>query len=256
LDRDRQGAAAVVVIGESVARRLWPGGDAIGQRIVLGAALGGDRTPREIVGVVRDVRSANVETSPPMQLYVPYAQTGWPTMSVAVRAAGDPARLPEAIRTQVLSLDADQAVYAVRSLTEVVDRALAARRFQMSAVAMFAIVGLALVATGIYSVVAYTVRQRSREIGVRMALGAQRHHVMLLAVRDTLGCAAAGILAGATLAVLAGGLLGGALFGVTPTDPLTFAAVLGGTAVVAAAGSGLAGWRAVRTDPLVTLRQS
>jgi putative ABC transport system permease protein len=255
-DDDRRNRPAVVIINDTMARRFWADGNAIGQHIVLGAGMGAAREPREIVGIVSDVRSVGVEVAPPFQVYVPYAQTGWPTMSLAVRSDGDPVRVAAPIRAAVAALDPDQAIYGVRPLSQILDRANAPRRFQTVVVAVFAVLGLLLAMTGIYSVVTYTVRQRAKETAVRVALGAQARDVLVLMTGETLIWATSGVALGAILALLAGRAFRGVLYGVTPADPLTFLLVLGSTTALAAAGSLLAGWRAVRVDPLVSLRRS
>jgi putative ABC transport system permease protein len=254
--RDADGSAPSVVINDEMARRLWPDADPIGRHLIVGTTSGADQRPREIVGVVSNVRAGSLETAPGFQLYVPFAQNPWPTMSLVVRTSGEPTSRAGEIRAALLALDPDQPVYNVRSLEEVTSRAVALRRFQMFVLVLFAVVGLALAAIGIYSVVVYAVRLRTREIGLRLALGAPRRDVVLLVIRSGIAWAGAGIAAGGALALAAGGLLRGMLFGVAPTDALTFVGVVSFVTIVLMVGSGVAGRRAASVDPLIALRQN
>jgi putative ABC transport system permease protein len=250
---DSMGAPPVVVISENMARLVWPGGEALGRRLVVGGTIGADSAPREIVGIARDVHSS-LEAAPPLQIYVPYAQNPWPSMSVAVRTSGDPAAWSRSVRAAVSALDPDQAVYNVRPFDQIVARAVATRRFQMLIVSLFALLALALSATGVYGIVTYTVRLRTREIGVRMALGAPSRSVMLLAVADSLIWSAAGVVAGVFVAALLTRVLAGLLYEIHPTDPLTFASAAAGATAIAAIGATLAARRAIAIDPLTALR--
>ena len=250
---DRMGTRPVVIVSDNFARAMWPGADPIGQRVVIGGTIGADPAPREIVGVVRDVRTA-LEAEPPFHVYAPYAQNPWPTMGVAVRTAGDPGALTAAVRAALAALDPDQAVYNVRPFEEIVGRAVSSRRFQALVVSLFALVAIALAATGVYTVVAYTVRVRTPEIGVRLALGASRRSVVGLMLRDALAWAIGGLLAGLCAAVTGGRAVEGLLFGVRPTDAGTAAVTSIVMTGLVLSASLLAAWRAARVDPLAALR--
>lgn len=250
---DRMGATPVVIVSSNLARALWPDEDPIGRRIVVGGTIGADPTPREIVGVAADVRTS-LEAAPPFHVYAPYAQNPWPTMGVAVRTAGDPGALTAPVRAAVASLDPDQALYNARPFDQVIGRAVASRRFQALIVSLFALLAIALAATGVYTVVAYTVRQRTPEIGVRLALGASRRNVVGLALRDALVWSIAGLLTGLCIALAAGRAVEGMLFGVRPTDAGTIAVTGAVMTALVLSASMLAAWRAARVDPLAALR--
>jgi putative ABC transport system permease protein len=252
-DRDVMGTPPVVIVNARLAARLWPNADPIGQRVVVGGSLGADRTPREIVGIAGDVRTS-LEQDPPDQVYMPYAQNPWPTMGVMARTAGDPSRSASALRSAVYGIDPDQAVYNVRPLEAVIARAVAARRFQVFVLSLFAAVALVLAATGVYSVVSYGVRQRRHELGVRLALGAGKADVLLLTLGDSVRWAAAGMAAGIVLAFFAARSLAGALYEVPPTDFVTFAGAVVAAGAVVLLGSTVAARAALQIDPLVALR--
>jgi putative ABC transport system permease protein len=250
---DRMGAHPVVIVSENFARAMWPGADPIGRRIVVGGTLGADPQPREIVGVAGDVRTT-LEADAPFHIYAPYAQNPWPTMGVAVRTSTDPGALTAAVRAAIASLDRNQAVYNARPFDQVVGRAVAPRRFQALIVSLFALLAVALAATGVYTVVAYTVRLRTPEIGVRLALGASRRSVVGLALRDALAWSIAGLAAGLCIALLSARTVEGLLFGVRPTDAGTVAVTGSVMIALVLSASILAAWRAARVDPIVALR--
>ena len=251
--RDTEGAPAVVIVSANLARLLWPAGNAVGHRLIVGGTIGADPAPREIVGVASDVRMS-LDTAPPLQIYVPYAQNPWPSMSVAVRTAGDPAQWTRPVRAAVSALDPDQAVYNVRTFDQIVSRAVATRRFQATIVSLFALVALALCLSGVYGVVTYTVRLRTQEIGVRMALGAPRGSLILLAVRDSMISASAGLVAGLLVAAALTRALARMLYEIPAADPITFTMAVAGAATIAVVGAAIAARRATSIDPLTALR--
>jgi putative ABC transport system permease protein len=252
--RDASQTPPVIVINEEMARRLWPSGDAIGRRVMLGATSGADSRPREVVGVVANLRSGTLEDAPGFQLYIPSSQNPWPTMSLAARVTGEPTSSAGSIRAELLALDPNQPVYNVRTLDQVIGRALAQRRFQVLLLALFAAVGLVLATIGVYSVVAHAVKLRTNEIGLRLALGAQRRDVLLLLARSGFAWALVGVAFGTALALWVSRLLSGMLFGIAPTDLLTYVSVISFTACVVLVACALAGRQAARVDPLVALR--
>ena len=250
---DSDGAPPVVMISANLAKLLWPAGDAVGHRLIVGGTIGADQAAREIVGVAGDVRMS-IESAPSLQIYVPYPQNPWPSMSVAVRTSGDPALWSRRLREAVSALDPDQAAYNVRTFDQIVSRAVATRRFQALIVSLFALVALALSLGGVYGIVTYTVRLRTLEIGVRMALGAPRRSVILLAVRDSMIAATAGIVAGVLIASALTRALERMLYEIPATDPMTFAGAVAVAAAIAGVGAMLAAGRATSNNPLSALR--
>jgi putative ABC transport system permease protein len=251
---DTSRSAPVVVINQEMADQLWPHGSPVGRRLVVGTTTGADQRPREIVGVVANVRSASLETAPGFQMYVPSSQHPWPTMTLVVRASGEPAALAGPIRTELLAVDPNQPIYNIRSLEQVISRAVALRRFQTVVLVVFGVAGLVLATIGVYSVAACTVRLRTREIGLRLAIGARGGDVVMLIIRGGIIWIVAGIIAGAAVAIWAGRLLRGMLFGIASLDPLTFVSVTSFVALLALTGSAVAARRAARVDPLIALR--
>jgi predicted permease len=254
-ERDRAGAARTVIVGETAARRLWPGQDPIGRRLQLGmGGLRGD-VHGEVVGVVADVRFRRLEESRGVDLYLPDAQAGWPSTTVFLRTEGDPLALVAAARATVRAVDRNLPIYRVRTLEEQLGYALSKARFGSLLLAAFAGLALALAALGVYGSLAQSVHARRREIGVRMALGADRLQVERLVLRQGMAVALGGALAGTTLSMSVAGALGSLLFEVPARDPLTLAAAPALLLLVAAAACRLPARRAASVDPTVVLRQ-
>ncbi len=240
-----------VIISDAMARQYWPNQDPIGQRIIVSW---NDEGPDEIVGVVGDVRQENLEKEMRPSIYWPPSRFAYPWMTIAIRTSGDVTSIVSAATAKVHELDANIAVADVRLMREVMDISVAQRRLTMLLLALFAGMALLLAAVGIYGVISYAVTQRTQEIGIRMALGAQRSAVLGMVIRQAVMLAAIGIAVGAVGAFVLTGLMKNLLFGVLPSDPVTFAAVsalLGFVAVIAAMVPGL---RATRVDPVVALR--
>ncbi len=250
---DLPGSPPVVVISENLAERLWPGEPATGKRVFVGGSIGSDPRSREVVGVAGPVRTS-LEADAPFQVYVPYAQNAWPTMSLAVRTSGQPPAFAGAIREAIRRVDAGQAVYDLASLDQIASRAIATRRFQAIVVSLFALFAIGLAAMGTHAVIAYAVRQRTTEFGVRLALGATRGSVVLLALQEVLRPAAAGIVIGTCIAVPAVRGIRTLLFSVRPTDPASIAFTLAAICMVVVAASLSAGLRAAHIDAVKTLR--
>jgi putative ABC transport system permease protein len=254
-DLDVVGTPPVVVINEVMARRFWPDQNPIGRRLTLGSTIGADQAPRTVVGVVGNVRSAGLESDPGPAMYVPNLQNPWPTMSVVIRAAGDPLHLVTAVRKEVLALDPDQPVFNVRSLDDILGASLAARRFEMLLLGIFAALALMMAAIGVYAVMAEVVMQRMHEIGIRMALGARPRDVLKLVVGRGIRVTMTGIAIGLAGALALTRWMSSLLFGVSPTDPVTFAIVslvLTGVALLACY---IPARRASRLDPIVAVRR-
>jgi putative ABC transport system permease protein len=252
--RDRQGSAPVVLISQETARRYWPNEDPIGQRILTGFGRSGAKMGGEIIGVVGDVRQFGLDDTPTAHAYL--ASDQWPLdeITVVMRSTTPAAATLAAARTVVRELDPELPLYDVAPLADMVADSLAQRRFYLMLLAGFAGVALLLAAVGIYGVIAYSVQQRSREIGIRVALGASRESVLSMILGDGLVLVLAGVVIGTLGAVGLTRLLRTLLFGVSATDPVTFVAVpllLVATGVIACA---LPARRAVRLDPMLTIR--
>src|SRR6185295_6464689 len=209
----RQGAH-VVLISETLADGVFPGEDPLGQRLLLGLK---ETIPFEIIGIVGDIRHRTLETAPFATMYLP-ALEGWSNLTI--RAAGDPLRLATAVRKEVQAIDPDQPIAAVRSMEQVVAESVGAPRYRTLLLGLFALVALLLAAIGIYGVTSYAVAQRTHEIGIRMALGAQTRAVHRMVIGHGITLALVGVSSGLIGAFAVTRLLAGLLFGVTATDPL------------------------------------
>jgi putative ABC transport system permease protein len=257
-DQDREGSPRVVVITESAVRQFFANEDPIGKTITLGWGKrnNGNRVTAggQVVGIVGDVKDAGLSEPNPPQLYLPFRQ--WPvsSMSVVLKTATPPASLTDAVRAQVYSVDPNLPVSNVRTLDEIVGRSISQPRFYMLLLTIFAGIALALAAIGIFGVLSYAVSQRTREIGIRMALGAQERSVIGLVVQQAMFLVASGVAAGVVMALFVSQALTKMLFGVTPTDPVTFTLVAVLLGAVALLASYLPARRATRVDPVVALR--
>ena len=263
-DHDNASSTPVIVVDESAAATFWPGKDPLGKRVAFeyrGQSVA-DPQPvwREVVGVVRRVRHYSLTgNSARVQVYVPYTQQPiyfrtLPAMALMARTEGDPGALAGNIRHEVATMDADLPVFLVRTMTEYVDSTLEQPRLSMSVLAVFGGLALLLAIVGIYGVLSYSVSQRTREIGIRMALGASRSSVLRFVLREGAIISAAGVAAGIGGSLASMRLMAGLLFGVSPTDPATYTAIpllLFGVALCATLIPAL---RAMRVDPIVALR--
>ena len=252
-DADRAGQAPVVLVGESFARRRWPDRDPIGEQLKLGDTAGVWRT---VVGVVGDVRQTSLTTEVPNSIYVP--ETQWyfadGAMSFAVRTRGDPAALAPALRRAIWAIDKDQPIVRVATMPMVVAGTEDARRFVMVLFLAFAGVALALAAAGIYGVISGAVVERTREVGIRAALGASRGEILAMVVRQGLTMAGAGVAIGIVAALALSRLVAALLYAVPAIDPVTYLAVAVLLVGVAALACWVPAWRAARLDPAVVLR--
>jgi putative ABC transport system permease protein len=250
-EQDREGTPPVALISESAARRRLPGLDPIGRRIKVG-----ESPPYTIVGVVGDVKQLSLALGESEAVYVPAAQ--WRiadgAMSLVVRGRGDVAALAPAIRQAVWSVDREQAIVRVATMDQLVTASAAERRFALILFEAFALTALVLAAAGIYGVLAGSVAERTREIGVRAALGASRGRIVGLVVGQGLALTGLGVGLGVAGAVAATRALAAMLFRVSPLDPSTFVGVTGLLAAVALLACGVPAWRAARVDPVSTLR--
>ena len=243
--------ADVVIINEAMARRHWPNEDPIGKRVKIN--WDSDRAD-EVIGVVGDVRHQGLDTQARSMIYWPYLRVAYGGMTLTIRAAGDPAPVVSSIGQIVRELDPNLAVADVQTLDEVVAQSVAQRRLTMLLLSIFAGAALLLAAVGIYGVIAYSVSQRTQEIGIRLALGAQRADVLGMVVRQAAMLALAGIVLGALGAVVLTRFMRDLLFEVKPFDPVTFAGVAAGLTTVALVAAFVPGRRAARVDPVVALR--
>ncbi len=250
-ERDGEGSQKVVVINQALARRFWPGESPIGRSIGFGCEEGLCRT---IVGVVGDVRQENLTDDLRPEIFLPYRQFPNRGMTLMVRSDSDPAKLTAAIRAQVLAVDSSQPISNVKTLDEHISDSIAQPRLTMVLLGIFAALALVLATVGVYGVMSYAVAQRTREIGIRMALGAGKRDVLRLVI----GQAAVMLVVGAGIG-LAGAFaltrfMESLLFGVSATDPLTFAAITILLMGVALLASYIPARRAMRVDPMVALR--
>jgi predicted permease len=251
---DRDGARRVVVINQRMAKRYFPDENPIGKRLRWGGDGDGDEWA-EIVGVVNDVKRWSLaDDAAQPETWKPFAQAPFRNMALAVRGAGDPALLADAVRRAVTRIDPEQAVFAVATMSHLLDDTLRGRRLVMTFLSVFAGIALGLAAIGLYGVLAVQVAQRTRELGIRMALGARPSSVRALVVGHGLRLALVGVLVGAGAALLLGRVLAQLLYGVSATDPWTFVGVGAGLVVVALVATWLPARRATRIDPMIALR--
>jgi putative ABC transport system permease protein len=253
-ERDGQNAPATIIVNQTMARTFWPGQSAIGRRVRPGF-----QDPwRTVAGVVADVKNAGIENPTGAELFLPAEQTGggggMRNGYVAVRAGGDPRVLTGAIRREIAQLDPSLPVSSVRTMEDVILSAQSRPRFLTLLLSLFSGVALALAAVGIYGVMSYTVAQRTNEIGIRMALGAQPGNVLNMAIGRGMRIGMIGVLAGAVGAAIVTRFIQGLLFGIGSFDFLTFFSMAGVLVLVILFACYVPGRRATKIDPLVALR--
>jgi putative ABC transport system permease protein len=254
-EQDNRTQPRVVVIDDAMARQLWPNEDAIGKRIRLGGIDANPEAPWvTIVGIVGRVKQYTLDGDSRIAMYFPQTQVVGRGMNVVVRTEGDPAALTTAARAEVRSLDPDLPIYNVRTMSQRVAESLARRRFSMLLLTLFAALALGLAAIGIYGVIAYLVAQGTRELGIRMALGATPHAVLLMIIRHGLAVALLGVGIGLAGAFALTRFMSSQLFGVAAGDPATFLAVSLLLTLVALAASYIPARRAAAIDVMVSLR--
>ncbi len=250
-ETDSETAPKVCVISASLAQQLFPNENALGQRIVIGYPADASR---EIVGIVGDVKDSDLTARQSAQVYVPFVQNPFWAADIAVRAHGIPSALADALREQIRAIDSALPVAYVLPMTEVIGSSIAQPRFRTTLLSLFGAAALLLAAIGIYGVLAYTVAQQTREIGIRMALGANPSRVLRLVLGRGLRLAGIGTAIGVFAALMLTQLLKSLLFGVSATDPVTFGAVAGLLLAVALLACYVPARRAMRVDPMVALR--
>jgi putative ABC transport system permease protein len=253
-EQDRENSPSVIIVNEALASRYWPNQDPIGKRLGFLEEDSGKQVWREIVGVVGNVRHKALEIEVMPEAYFPYKQSPANFMSLVVRTASEPVSMVPAIRSQVLSVDKDQPVSDVMTMEQRVAKSVASRRFVMLLLGSFSVLALGLAAVGIYGVMAYLVIQRTQEIGVRMALGAQKRDVLRLVVGRGMALAVTGAAIGLVASLVLTRLMRSLLFQVTPTDWFTFVIVSVVLLTVALLACYIPARRATKVDPLVALR--
>jgi putative ABC transport system permease protein len=250
-ERGERDAPGVVIINETLARRSFAGVNPLGRRIVIDD---GQSREREIVGVVADVKHFGLDAATKPELYLPYAQRPAQNQTLVIRTESEPAALIAAVRGEVRALDGDLPLYGSKTMEDYLDESIAARRLNMLLVGVFAAVALLIAAVGIYGVISHSVTERTREIGIRMAVGARSQDVLRLVIARGMKLALSGVAIGMAASFALTRLMKTLLFGVSATDPLTFAAI----AVLLTGVALLACWiparRATKVDPMTALR--
>jgi predicted permease len=265
-DRDTAGAAPVVVINAAMAKKYWPGQDAMGQQITIGKGLGPEfeDPTRQVVGIVGDVRENGLDSDPPPVMYVPWYQMSDSLTKLGnslipaawiVRTTAPTASLTGEIQKEFQAVDAQLPIAQVRSMEQVVSKSIAQQDFNMMLLTIFGVIALLLAAIGIYGLMSYSVAQATHDIGVRVALGADRRTILSLVVGRGMKLAGAGLAIGAVAAYGASRLLAKMLYGVKPTDPASYAIVIAALGVIALLACYIPARRAMRVDPIIALRQ-
>lgn len=242
-----------VIVDEYMAGQLWPGQDPIGKRIHI-VELPSKDPWQTVVGVVGRVKQDSLDSDPRIAFYLAHTQFPTRSMTVALRGRTDPAAMLSASKKELRNLDPDLPMYYVRTMEQRVNESLARRRFSMLLLGVFASVALALATIGIYGVMAYLVNQGTRELGIRIALGASQRNILSLVVRQGMALACSGVTIGLAAAFLLTRLMRSLLFGVEATDPITFAGISLLLAMIALLATYIPAQRAARIDPLISLR--
>jgi predicted permease len=249
-ERDVRGAPDVTVVDDKFAARFWPGQDPIGKRMRRG-----DSGPwRTVVGVVADAKEYEVDGEPPITAFYPADQLGIPSRFLVIRTSNDPTRLVAGVTKEIRALDADLPVYDVNTMEQRLHDSLARRRFSMFLLGVFAACASLLAAIGIYGVITFWVTQRTRELGIRAALGARQNDLLRLVISQALVLVGAGVAIGLAAALGLTRVMRSLLFGVSATDPVTFVLLAATLGLVALVASFVPAWRAARVAPIVALR--
>jgi putative ABC transport system permease protein len=245
----------VAIINETLARRFWPNEDPINKQIKFGASPTAAIPWRSIIGVVEDVKHWEITTNPEPEIYVPHLQ-GSPTSSMflVMRTASPPTSVIGAMKSEVWAVDKDQPIGSIRAMGQILSDSIARERLFMLVLGIFSTVAFVLAAVGVYGVINYLVTQRTHEIGVRLALGAQRRDVLRLIIRQGMAPALIGVSLGIAGSFALTRVLSQLLYGVSPTDPETFTAISLLISGVALLASYIPARRASKIDPIVALR--
>jgi putative ABC transport system permease protein len=249
--RDADGAPFVLLVNEAMQRRFWPGQSAIGKRIRFATAF----PWVTVVGVVGDIKQVGLAAPGRPEIYLPVAQQRRAIESLVIRTGADPENLVAAVRREIRAVDRGVPVTDVQTMEEVLDREVFQRHAQTLLLSIFAGLALLLASLGIYGVLAYAVTRRTREIGLRMALGARPANLLFTVAGEGIGLGAAGIAIGVAIAFGLTRILAKLLFGITATDPVTLASAATVLLVVAALASYIPARRAMRIDPIQALRE-
>ena len=253
-EHDDLKSAPVIIVNEALAKKFFPNGDAIGKHITPSFSSTGGPNTREIVGIVGDVKHQGLRSNPVPEFYFAQAQMPVTSITLVVRTSGDPHTLVTAVRKEVQALDANAPVYGVLTVEEYMSRSVSSTRFNMTLLAAFAAVALVMTAVGLYGVISFSVSQSTREIGIRLALGAQSQDVLRMIMGQGMILTLAGVLVGLAAAYGLTRVMTGLLFGVMATDTATFAGVPILLTTVAALACYIPARRATKVDPLVALR--
>jgi hypothetical protein len=251
---DRDASRPVAVVNEAFVRENFPGEDPLGRRFSLAVDFGFGEPTYEIVGVARDVRARSVTAAPRAEAYVPHAHVGVRNMVVHVRARRGAPSLIARLRAEVAALDPNLPLARIETMQEAVDRTMASTRFYLILIGGFAVLAVLLAAVGLYGVVSYQVARQTREIGIRVALGARTSGILTMVISAGLRPAVAGVVLGLGGALAAGQIMESLLFQVRPRDPLTLATVPALLLCVVVVASLMPAWRASRVDPVTALR--
>jgi predicted permease len=252
--RDERKSSQVVLINEALARRYFPNENPVGKHIKPTVSDSGGEQMREIVGVVGDVHHRNLWQPTDPECYVPYDQVALGAMAIVIRAQGEPMNLLPSIREQVRAIDTELPIYKARDMRDYLAASVAQRKFTSTLVSVFAAAGLLLATVGLFALISYSVEQRRNEIGIRVAVGAERSDIIRMVLRSGVALAFAGVVIGLVFTLAISSVLKNQLFGVTATDPMTFVGVALALIAVATAACYIPAWRAANADPVVALR--
>ncbi len=251
-DSDRDNSLNLAIVNDALARSVFPGQDPIGKQLTN---FGPDMITLQIIGVVGNVRHVGLDSAPNPEIYQLLGQAQWPSMFFAIRSAtSDPTSLTSAAQKVVWDINKDVPLAYTRTMQDLIANSVQRRRFSMLLLTIFAATAMLLAAIGLYGVMSYSVAQRTKEIGVRMALGAKRPDVLVLVVKRGMVLVLIGLAAGVVLSLACARLISGLLFGITATDPLTFVGVAALLGLVAFVANYLPARRAASVDPMVALR--
>jgi putative ABC transport system permease protein len=253
---DDEKSPPVAVVNESFARTYWPNGDSVGQHLQLTNARGtaANHAWTTVVGVIADARTESLAEASAPQIYLSLYQRHPKDLAIFVRGRLDAAATPVELRREVQAVNPELPVFGAQTLSDALSASLSERRFSMEIIGLFALTALLLAGLGIYGVISYLVSERTHEIGIRLALGAQRSDILRMVVRQGLGLAIGGAGVGLVCALIVSHLMAGLLYGVRPTDPVTFVGVALLLIGVALLACYIPARRAIRVDPLVALR--
>jgi putative ABC transport system permease protein len=249
-EHDDAHAPLVIMVNETLVRRYWPNENPVGKHILVGRIA----QPIEVIGVLGDVPNNNLQADVQPEIYMPFAQRPWAAMNLIVRTAADPHGFVSSVRAAVLAVDRDQPVTAIQTMDEVLEKAAVQPRFTTTLLGVLAATALLMALVGIYGVLSYSVAEHTQEMGIRMALGADRVGILRMVLGQALGLAGAGITLGLGASLMLTRLLGSLLYHVSVTDPLTFTSASLVFAAVALLAGYLPARRAMRVDPAVALR--